>query len=306
MGLRSHRYARRVIVASSGVCLAACLATVSPDAGVHASADAGGENVAIEGAAAVVDAGADDAIGLAEDAVADADDADAGADDANDANDAEACLRGFDAASLTVGVETLTTSVSPCPAGYGHPNVCCWTPSSGTSAPATMPLCFEYEGLPFQECGCGALTFPDPRACCPLDARSACIATPVLDDASQEAGDAAPPGSADGGAGCYLPCGPGGYFPPTDIASTPACSAVPQDADGGSCFYCCSNSRGCISNFCGCNLVGPDAQPCRCGPQCDACPDGWQTPAGTPDLCCRSDAGSTQCFSQANQILAGQ
>jgi len=58
---------------------------------------------------------------------------------------------------------------------------------------------------------------------------------------------------------------------------------------------------------CGYNPQNP--QPCEPqGASCNIpCPDGWQPPAGEPDLCCQTEAnGVVECFSQATGWAGSQ
>lgn len=191
-----------------------------------------------------------------------------------------------DGATQTVEVSTLKGSVSPCGAGFAHPNVCC------ASGPRQGTLCTENKAAPFLPCGRTSLTFPDPATCCPLDSDGACV---------RSAADA---GVGSGLASCYFPCGPGAYSVIEDPGSVgPASACTDVGETNLPCDYCCWGAglnTSCSSNQCFCSPSGP----CRCGPQCSACPPGWRAASGVPDLCCRTAAatGTLECFSQADEI----
>jgi hypothetical protein len=169
--------------------------------------------------------------------------------------------------------------VAACITGHAHPNVCCH------AGPTQPTVCTECPAEPFGVCDKESLTFPDPRSCCSLE-DGGCTATTQSD--------------AGVAGNCLFPCGPGGYPPNElgDAAGLPACSDMVDSSFASQCAYCCVGSvktAGCAANTC--TQVG------ACGPQCGACPTGWQVPPGGIDLCCRTDsAGVDECFSQANSI----
>lgn len=209
-----------------------------------------------------------------------------------------------------VGASTISGYIPTCEAGYAHPNVCC------RSGPREPTGCEECQSAPFRVCGDGSLAFPDPRTCCSLDDDTGCEEARVmslLPDAGYPAG---------GVGSCAYACGPGG-FPADELpdAGTSLAPCVGGALDGGSgvpCVYCCWTTPSspcpgcppdgtdtlCASNVCSCPAEVPGSPPCVCGPQCSACPAGWDVPAsGQFDLCCRTnDAGVTDCFSIANSI----
>jgi hypothetical protein len=301
--------ARLVSMAASALFFASCLPTFTP-------ADRERDGAAPDCDCAILPP--DDAGG----------DAEFSADTDSSLEDAEACLSAVDAATLTVSVETIVGDVPSCPAGSAHPNVCCWTPGGPVfGQPEAMPLCFQYQGLPFRECGCDALTFPDRRACCPLEGDlGGCVAAPPPDDGgpndddatSPENDGAAPTDASEDGAStvgdagtstCFFPCGPGGYLPKGDNGVLQACALIPPNEDAGDvdCPYCCTGNGSCFDSVCSCPPGPPGGGLCPCAPpQCGACPYGWEMPRGLPDLCCRSALGATQCFSQALTVLAPQ
>src|SRR5262249_43711593 len=89
---------------------------------------------------------------------------------------------------------------------------------------------------------------------------------------------------------CYYFCGPGGY---------PASEAPAGSSTFGA--ICCTDLGLCPTDVCNC----PPSADCICGPQCGACPAGWQAPPnGQIDLCCRTAAGTQQCFSEANNTMS--
>ena len=182
-------------------------------------------------------------------------------------------------------------AVPACPSGYAHPNVCCW------SAPAEATVCVECTaGSPFDACGAGSLSFPDPVKCCSLDDPAQCVQPEGL--------DASPVANAR----CSLPCGPGGFLP-SAVPNWPGPICPPTPTNG--CAWCCddgtpvpgfTSSPGCYVWPCSCPVALPDADAsCECGPSCAPCPSGWQVPTGGQvDLCCRAgDGGAAECFSQA-------
>jgi hypothetical protein len=199
---------------------------------------------------------------------------------------------GATAASVSadsVPLSVLSGAVPACPAGSAHPNVCC------RSGPDEATVCSERAVSPFEPCDSASLTFPDPRTCCPLEGSGACA---PLSDGGE-------PGEAGSHSACSFPCGPDGY-PPSKLSDDGGFSSCADiGPTGGSCVYCCEG-LGCPSNVCHCPAIPvnapPDAASCRCGPQCDACPAGWDSSFGVPDLCCRTLAEGRECFSQAGTI----
>jgi hypothetical protein len=182
----------------------------------------------------------------------------------------------------------LVGTVPQCQAGSAHPSVCC------LGAPHETAVCVESVDHPFRPCGCGMLTFPDPRTCCSLSS----------------GGDCRPPDAqgSDGGPWCQYPCGPGAFLPPSGT-NTPACSDVPNLLDDAgllyqaeSCFYCCTDSS-CLAN----------ASTCLANEQCPAhfticgaCPEGWSSPPGNGTVCCQGPSGPAQkCYSQVTHIVPG-
>jgi hypothetical protein len=176
-----------------------------------------------------------------------------------------------------VPVSEIIGSVSPCGAGFAHPNICC-----GGGA------CVAHPAAPFGPCASDSLIFPDRRQCCPLDGAGTCVDTGT-DGAAADAGAAGR---------CSLPCGPEGR--PSDDPTFPACGNVL--VSGIPCSYCCSGGS-CTSDVCrGCPPIMPDGGVCDCGfPECGACPSGWGVAAAQVDLCC---ASAIRCFSQSSEVRA--
>ena len=192
-----------------------------------------------------------------------------------------------------VAPSQVSGTVSPCAAGAAHPNVCC------TAGPSQASSCVTYPSAPFTACDSSSITYPDPRSCCPLDGSGACAAPPPSDGFG--GGDA---GIVVGG-GCSYACPPGMYAPAGSTGDT--CCIT--DSSGAT---ACSGGGPACSGTCECPACAPDSgecPPCDCPPSpcptpspasCGACPAGWQSPAGQPDLCCTTDAnGVIECFSQA-------
>lgn len=173
--------------------------------------------------------------------------------------------------------------VPGCDLGYAHPSLCC----------NAQRLCIESRTSPFRPCGCGAMTFPDPRVCCSLaDPRTCFAAGPAIDA---------------GLSGCTAPCGPGSCFSPAGGQIGP-CTQTPaaiDEAGGivptGLCEYCCTGG-GCGVDIGECGPNGNECGPLDFG--CHACPDSFHHVPGMPDLCCVADAGdaSVECFSQAELV----
>jgi hypothetical protein len=193
--------------------------------------------------------------------------------------------------SVAVGETLLAGAVPSCAPGYAHPNVCC---AAGPNRPTT---CTEDPGAPFRACACEAFTFPDPRTCCSLATGSDCAAPPAAqpEDAGQ----------------CANACSPGDYSPDEvdggGASGLAACTDVPNQVDDAGfvaaafgCLFCCF-SGGCGVNASSCGSSVPCGPAFLCGP----CPAGWETAQGVPDLCCRGEAGSEECFSQAVRINSG-
>jgi hypothetical protein len=196
-----------------------------------------------------------------------------------------------DAGGAIVDETIVQGRVPACGQAYAHPNVCC------SAGPTASTVCVEDLEVPFAPCGCGALTFPDPRTCCSLESGRDCTPSSAV--------------ASSGGAGldgCHYPCGAGGY-PPGLLAglispgqSSPACTDIPSGIlDGGEvvplglCEYCCVNNPSTPTSA---PSYGCFGTPAHFG--CAACPDGWQPVGGVPDLCCRYAAnGSVECYSQA-------
>lgn len=186
------------------------------------------------------------------------------------------------AAGISVPIAALSGSVPECGAGYAHPNVCCESPA------ALATQCTESLVTPFTPCDpTVALTFPDPRTCCSLDGKVSCVAA-----------DAGGGGGGTTASGCQLPCSVGLAPPSTE----PNCALTHQLAG---CTLCCTLDTCTLYGECSCPAEPADAAPCDCPglASCNPCVAGWQAPGGVPDLCCRTtDAGATECFSQADFI----
>jgi hypothetical protein len=204
-----------------------------------------------------------------------------------------------------VTLSEISGPVVSCGGAYAHPNVCCEAHAGQASS------CGVYPGAPFDACGSGYTTYPDPRSCCPLDASGDCVPPPTsTPPPAPSCTYACPPGqyepadspgtccSSDGKATvCSVSSGSGPTpFPP--VCSCPAC------LEGEACPPCdCGPTN--PPPVCECPVCegdGPCA--CECGPTpppaptCGACPPGWQVPQGEPQLCCDDSAGTIQCFSQ--------
>jgi hypothetical protein len=201
----------------------------------------------------------------------------------------ENCSSTSGSKGTVVSLAALSSSVPACGSGYAHPNVCC---QSGTDQ-AIPVVCTELPGAPFLPCDPDvALTYPDPRTCCPLNGEGSCV------DVDADAGAVIDPTTS---ASCASPC-PVGSAPPTGSDSLPSCGNNPR---GGECECCGDPGRLCVGyNVFSCtNAVVGGPPPACVGsnvPTCGQCPTGWQTPAGMSDLCCRTiGTGATQCFSQS-------
>lgn len=175
-------------------------------------------------------------------------------------------------------------SVVACASGYAHPNVCC------QAGPTEATVCTEVPSDPFSACDPHlALTFPDPRNCCPLDGEGSCL------DVATDAATPTTPVSCE--SSCVV-----GQFPPPPSWPIQNCA---DDSSPG-CSLCC-NSAGCAAiGVCSCTASSPEGStPTVCGcestPSCGTCPGGWQTRSGIPELCCRTTAAN-QCFSQSIYI----
>jgi hypothetical protein len=207
----------------------------------------------------------------------------------------------------SVSAAEINQPVVACGVGYAHSNACC------EAAPGKPSSCGVYVGAPFQACEGGYTTYPDPRKCCPLDGSGDCVAPPP----------SPPPIPVPG---CGYACPAGQYEPPGspgtccfDDGSTTVCSAqvgvtcgpvceCPKCPAGEACPACdCGPEPSCPPTpvptpICSCPacIVGESCPPCDCGPtpSCEACPPGWQVPAGEPLLCCNDAGGTIECFSQ--------
>jgi hypothetical protein len=73
-----------------------------------------------------------------------------------------------------VNVSDISAPVAPCSEGFAHPNVCC------EASPDQAASCGVYPGAPFLACDPTAMTYPDPRSCCPLDGSTDCVAPPPV------------------------------------------------------------------------------------------------------------------------------
>jgi len=188
------------------------------------------------------------------------------------------------AQGTVVSVAVLAGSVPACAPEYAHPNVCC------QSAVGQATVCTESLTAPFTPCNSSvALTYPDPRTCCPLDGDGTCL--------DADAGAEATAGTTTS-ASCALPCSVGLLLPSGD---TPNCA---DDLNPG-CALCCDFDTCPIYGICSCPNEVAGSPPCQCAgiPTCGPCPSGWQARLGIPDLCYRvTDAGATECFSQAGSI----
>jgi hypothetical protein len=210
-----------------------------------------------------------------------------------------------------VNASEISQPVVPCGGGYAHPNVCC------EASPGKASSCGVFPGAPFQACGSGYSTYPDPRSCCALDGSGTCIAPPPT------------PPSPVPLPGCSYACPPGQYEPAGspgtccfDDGATTVCSggsgigvgcggtgcACPACVEGSPCPPCdCPPEPSCPPSppacFCPACPVG-ETCPCDCGPTptpvpvCNACPPGWQVPVGEPLLCCNESSSVIECFSQ--------
>jgi len=182
-----------------------------------------------------------------------------------------------------VSVSEINKPVVACGGGFAHPNVCC------EASPGKAASCGVFVGAPFQTCDSSYTTYPDPRSCCPLDGSGDCIAPPP----------SPPPISPPI---CAYACPAGQY----ELAASPGTCCFNE----GSTTVCSSPvTLACDSGCtCACPAGGP-CPPCDCPPEpscpipstttCDACPPGWQVPAGEPLLCCNDTGGAIECFSQA-------
>lgn len=201
----------------------------------------------------------------------------------------ESCSSSSGSKGTVVPLAALSSSVPVCGSGYAHPNVCCQSGSDQAVA------CTELPESPFSPCDPDlALTYPDPRTCCPLSGEGSCV------DVDADAGAAVTDPTTS--ASCASPCTVG-TVPPSGPDSLPSCGNNPM---GGDC-ECCGPGPGglCVEyNIFSCGFALGGGPPPTCGgsavPKCGPCPSGWQTPPGMPDLCCRTgEAGATHCFSQS-------
>ena len=205
--------------------------------------------------------------------------------------------------SQPVSVGDVSGTASPCPSGAAHPNVCC------EAGPNQAASCLVYPNAPFTQCASGMTTYPDPRACCPLDGNGQC-AVPPPQTLPSDAG-------AGSGGTCAYPCPVGWYSPPDSSGSSSGGSAgvtcCETSSDGSG--FCTGSGGGTAGGGCTCACPSCDADgscppcpPCNCPPQpppppptpsCDPCPPGWQAPQGEPLLCCSTGPdGTISCFSQ--------
>jgi hypothetical protein len=213
-----------------------------------------------------------------------------------------------------LALSELNKPVVACGGGYAHSNVCC------EGGPGKASSCGVYPGAPFQACGSGYATYPNPESCCPIDGSGDCIAPPP-----------SPPPPTPG---CSYACPPGQYQPDGDPTSCcfqqgdvivcsggsgvsggsggttcpppPVCSC-PVCLEGETCSCVCEETT-CSSPpppVCECpECADGPCPPCDCGPSpppaptCPVCPPGWQVPQGEPLLCCNASGGAIECFSQ--------
>ena len=217
----------------------------------------------------------------------------------------------------TVSASEINQPVVACGGGYAHPNVCCEAGAGKTSS------CGVFPGAPFQSCGSGFSTYPDPRSCCSLDGSGDCIApppspppTPVpgcsyacpagqyepagspgtccFDDGSTTVCSVSSSGGGVSGCGsCACACPAGGPCPPCDCPPEPSC--VPPSPPSPPTCACPACPVGAPCPLCICDAdAGPGPSPPPV-PVCNACPPGWQVPAGEPLLCCNDSGGAIEC-----------
>jgi len=204
--------------------------------------------------------------------------------------------------SQPVSIGDVSGTASLCPGGSAHPNVCC------DAGPSQAASCVVYPNAPFTQCAGGMTTYPDPRACCPLDGNGQCASPPPQSFPSDA-------GAGPGGS-CVYPCPVGWYSPPDSSGSSSSgggsggvtCCQASSDGSGFCMGSGGSTGGGCTCACPACDADGscPPCPPCNCPPppppptpSCDACPPGWQTPQGEPLLCCTEGPdGTIACFSQ--------
>jgi hypothetical protein len=234
-----------------------------------------------------------------------------------------------------VPVAQVGGSVSACPSGYAHPNICC-DASGGATA------CVTDTSSPFQPCGATSGTYPDPTTCCSLSDPISCAGS----------GGSASGGSSGGGsttvcscpdndpscacsvevdAGvvgvppvcncpdndpsctCVVPADAGITVVPTCTYSCPPGAYTPAGSPAGTCCEADGNAIACsapASDPCppvvcpaGENCTAPA---CPSVPACAVCPPGWQVPEGSPELCCQiNNSDVIACFSQATGPSSG-
>ena len=183
-----------------------------------------------------------------------------------------------------VSASAVSGTVTACPVGLAHPNVCC------AAAPGVAASCQDYPTAPFTACPSGLATYPDPRSCCPLDGTGGCVTPPPPPPLDAGGG---PDAGGGGGGGCGNLCPPGWYVPPgPDASPDPAtyccqatssgdtlCVAHPPATVAPNCAVCACPA--CIAEdgaACPCTCPEPDP---TCNPStCPACPPGWTRPGG--------------------------
>ena len=169
---------------------------------------------------------------------------------------------------VTVDVSQLfNVNVPACSSGYEHPNICC------LGAPYVATFCTEDVKHPFDICGSGQFTYPDPNTCCSIADEADCAKAPLAD-------------AADSGVqnNCTTPCAPGAY---PDAADATLCrygvEGVMSQTTPPACYGHCSS-------------LPPD--------YCTTpCPASWSKSSSQNDLCCRlNPSGQTFCYSQTAEI----
>jgi len=115
-----------------------------------------------------------------------------------------------------VAVSAISGAITACKSGFAHPNVCC------EAGPGKESACGVYPGAPFETCGTGRTTYPDPRSCCALDGSGSCEAPPTTPINPTEPS-------------CAYPCPPGQYNPPGEpgVCCYADSSGVICSASGG-------------------------------------------------------------------------